>query len=339
MELYKPNTDRYHGMKYTRCGQSGIHLPALSLGLWHNFGDSDDFGNAKKMLLGAFDRGINHFDLANNYGPSAGSAETTLGKVLAGELKGYRDELLISTKAGYDMWPGPFGSWGSRKHIIASMDQSLRRMKLDYVDIFYHHRPDPDTPLEESMGALAMLVQQGKALYVGLSNYNAEDSQRAFALLEDLGVPCLIHQARYSMFDRNVEKALLPTLDKSGVGCIAFSPLAQGLLTDKYIDGIPVNSRMAKATFLTENMRSDLVVGALGQLQELARSRGQKINQMAIAWLLNQSAITSVLVGASSIRQLTENLQALDHLQFSEMEQSKIEQILAGVFLEKRQPK
>jgi L-glyceraldehyde 3-phosphate reductase len=314
-------------MQYNRCGRSGLKLSAISLGLWHNFGSADVFDNSRDILLHAFDNGITHFDLANNYGPEPGSAEENFGKVLKHDLKAYRDELLISTKAGYLMWDGPYGEWGSKKSLIASLNQSLKRMGLDYVDIFYSHRPDPKTPLEETMAALDLVVRQGKALYVGLSNYNAEETQKAESILREMGTPCLIHQPRYNMFDRWVEDGLLEVLDKRGIGCIPFSPLAQGLLTDRYLKDIPKNSRMAKAHFLKESMLTEEKRNAIIELNNMAISRGQSLAQMAVAWLLSNKTVTSVLVGASSTKQLSNNLEALNRLDFTTEELSRIDNI------------
>ncbi|HKM93541.1 MAG TPA: L-glyceraldehyde 3-phosphate reductase [Prolixibacteraceae bacterium] len=328
MNNYLADPTRYKQIEYKRCGQSGIKLPLLSLGLWHNFGGVDTFENGRRILRYAFDKGITHFDLANNYGPPPGSAEENFGKVLAADFKPYRDEMIISTKAGYWMWDGPYGEWGSKKYLVASLDQSLKRMGLDYVDIFYHHRPDPNTPIEETMGALDLLVRQGKALYVGISNYSAEETVEAVKILNQLGTPCLINQVKYSMFERWVEEELLDTADELGIGLIAFSPLAQGLLTDKYINGIPENSRAAKSWgFLQENEVKSAIekVKALNQLAEV---RGQSLAQMAIAWLLRNKQVTSVLVGASSTQQLEDNIGALDYLLFSEEELIEIKQII-----------
>jgi L-glyceraldehyde 3-phosphate reductase len=316
-------------MQYRRCGKSGIKLPAISLGLWHNFGHVDVMENFRKILHLAFDSGITHFDLANNYGPPPGSAETNFGKILKEDFKGYRDEMIISSKAGYTMWDGPYGDWGSKKYLISSLDQSLKRMELDYVDIFYHHRPDPETPLEETMGALDLIVRQGKALYVGISNYNAEEADAAIAILKQLGTPCLIHQPKYSMFVRDAEQGLLDVLEKDGVGCIPFSPLAQGLLTNKYLHGIPQDSRAAKSTgFLQESQVTDEVIGKIKKLNSLAEQRGQTLAQMALAWLLKDTRVTSVLIGASKPEQLADSLKALDNISFSADELEKIEAIL-----------
>lgn len=328
---YLASEKRYESMIYRRCGHSGLKLPAISLGLWHNFGSEDVFSNARAILLHAFDKGITHFDLANNYGPVPGSAEETLGKVLKQDLQAYRDELVISTKAGYYMWEGPYGEWGSKKYLVSSLDQSLKRMGLDYVDIFYHHRPDPDTPMEETMAALDLIVRQGKALYVGLSNYSAEETQKAESILRELGTPCLIHQPRYNLFDRWVEKGLTTVLDKRGIGCIPFSPLAQGLLTDRYLNEIPADSRMAKAHFLKESALTEVKREAILGLNKLAQERGQSLAQMAVAWLLHNKTVTSVLVGASSAGQLDNNLGALTNIDFSKEELNKIDALCGPV--------
>jgi len=328
---YTPAPNRYDKMKYSRCGESGILLPAVSLGLWHNFGSVDDFENGRRIIRRAFDRGITHFDLANNYGPVPGSAEENFGKILKMDFPGnLRDELLISTKAGYHMWEGPYGEWGSKKYMVSSLDQSLKRMGLEYVDIFYHHRPDPDTPVEESMMALDQIVRQGKALYAGISNYKAKDAKKAIKILNDLGTPCLIHQPKYSMFERWVEEALLDVLEENGVGCIPFSPLAQGLLTDKYLKGIPEGSRAAKEHgFLKTTDITDDKLTKIKKLNSLAQQRNQSLAQMALAWLLKDKRITSVLIGASSVEQLDNNINSLDNLQFSKDELSTIETILS----------
>ncbi|MFI0428927.1 L-glyceraldehyde 3-phosphate reductase [Mariniflexile sp. HMF6888] len=325
---YLADSRRYETMSYNRAGKSGALLPALSLGLWHNFGFVDNIQNGRAVLRCAFDLGITHFDLANNYGPPYGSAEENFGTIFKKDFKNYRDELFIASKAGYDMWPGPYGNWGSRKYLISSLDQSLKRMGLDYVDIFYHHRPDPDTPLEETMGALADMVRQGKALYVGISNYQPKDTQEAAAILKRLNVPFILHQARYSMFDRWVEDGLLNTLEQNGVGCIAFSPLAQGMLTDKYLKGIPTDSRAARdLTYLNvDTVTSNLEKVQL--LDAIAQERGQKLSQMAIAWILRQPQVASVLIGASSANQLKENVKALDNLVFTEDELRLIDKIV-----------
>jgi len=324
---YIANENRYDCIPYNRCGKSGLKLPAISLGLWQNFGGVDVFENGRAICRKAFDMGITHFDLANNYGPPYGSAEENFGKILKTDFQNYRDELVISTKAGYDMWPGPYGNWGSRKYLLSSLDQSLKRMGLEYVDIFYSHRPDPETPLEETMGALAQAVRQGKALYAGLSNYPAEKTLEASKILKEMGVPCLIHQPKYSMFERTVEDGLLDTLEQEGIGCIPFSPLAQGLLTDRYLDGIPAGSRASKNRFL----KPEAVTASLGKVRQLngiAALRGQKLSQMALAWILKDKRITSVLVGASSVQQLTDNLEALKNLSFTDDELTQIDAIL-----------
>ncbi|OBQ52530.1 L-glyceraldehyde 3-phosphate reductase [Tamlana sp. s12] len=330
VQSYQANPNRYDAMTYNRSGKSGVLLPALSIGLWHNFGFVDDLHKGREILRTAFDLGITHFDLANNYGPPYGSAEENFGIIFKKDFKPYRDELFIATKAGYDMWPGPYGNNGSRKYLISSLDQSLKRMGLDYVDIFYHHRPDPETPLEETMGALADIVRQGKALYVGISNYQPQETQKAAEILKGLNVPFILHQARYSMFDRWVEDGLLNTLKDNGVGCIAFSPLAQGLLTDKYINGIPEGSRAAKnLTYLNE----DAVLSHTEKIQKLhaiAQNRNQKLSEMAIAWILRQPQVASVLLGASSAHQLQDNVKALNNLEFSPDELNLIEQILSN---------
>lgn len=325
---YQANPERYNTMTYNRTGKSGILLPAVSLGLWHNFGFVDNLQNGRDILRTAFDLGITHFDLANNYGPPYGSAEENFGTIFKTDLKPYRDELFIATKAGYDMWPGPYGNWGSKKYLTASIDQSLRRMGLDYVDIFYHHRPDPETPLEETMGALADIVRQGKALYVGISNYQPEETQQAAQLLRQLNVPFILHQARYSMFDRWVENGLLNTLEQHGVGCIAFSPLAQGQLTNRYVNGIPKDSRAAKALTYLEAETVNKNLDKIKALAALAETRGQQLSQMAIAWLLRQPQVASVLIGASSGNQLKENVKALNGLSFSTGELEEINKIL-----------
>ena len=316
-------------MQYRRCGKSGIKLPAVSLGLWHNFGDVDVTENYRKILHLAFDSGITHFDLANNYGPPPGSAEENFGRILKEDFSAYRDELIISSKAGYTMWDGPYGDWGSKKYLVASLDQSLKRMGLDYVDIFYHHRPDPDTPLEETMAALDLIVRQGKALYAGISNYPADKAAEAIKILKQLGTPCLIHQPKYSMYERWVEGGLLDVLEAEGVGCIPFSPLAQGLLTNKYLHGIPEDSRAAKATgFLQTSSITEKRLDELTKLNELAKQRGQTLAQMALAWLLKDKRVTSVLIGASRPAQLADSLKCLDNIEFSKEEINKIEDIL-----------
>ncbi|KPK05715.1 MAG: L-glyceraldehyde 3-phosphate reductase [Gemmatimonas sp. SG8_28] len=317
-------------MPYTRCGRSGLKLPAVSLGLWHNFGGVDAFENARAMIHRAFDIGITHFDLANNYGPPYGSAEETFGRLLGTDLRSYRDELIISTKAGWDMWPGPYGDFGSRKYMLASLDQSLQRMGLTYVDIFYHHRPDPETPMEESMGALDTAVRQGKALYAGISAYSPEETRRAASILDELGTPCLIHQPRYSMLDRTAEHGLFDVLEDEGIGCIPFSPLAQGLLTDRYLDGIPEDSRAAKATgFLGRGEVTESVVERVRRLRDAARQRGQSIAQLALAWVLRQPAVTSVLIGASRVGQIEEAVTVRSNASFTAEELEAIDRILA----------
>ena len=328
---YSANEQRYQQMQYRRCGKSGLQLPALSLGLWHNFGDVDDEAVYRKTLHTAFDCGITHFDLANNYGPPPGSAEINFGKILNGDFAAYRDELIISTKAGYYMWPGPYGEWGSKKNLVASLNQSLKRMQLDYVDIFYHHRPDPNTPLEETMAALDLIVRQGKALYVGLSNYKSVDAAKAFAILKELGTPCLIHQPKYSMLERWVERdELLNVLELNGVGCIPFSPLAQGLLTNKYFKGIPEGSRATRAVFLIQEHITEELLAKVRALNAIATERNQSLAQMALAWLLKDERVTSVLIGASSSAQLLDSVDCLKNLAFTEDELLKIENILNG---------
>jgi len=325
------DSKRYENMIYRRCGKSGLLLPAISLGLWHNFGQIDNYNNSKKMIHTAFDHGITHFDLANNYGPPPGSAEKTFGKILKNGLESHRDELVISTKAGYTMWPGPYGDWGSRKYLIASLDQSLQRMQLDYVDIFYHHRPDPNTPLEETMRTLDQIVRQGKALYVGISNYDAKQTQRALSILEELGTPCIIHQTRYNMFDRVIEKNLLQTLDNLKMGCIVFSPLAQGILSDKYLRGIPENSRASREySFLKKEHITEDQLDKVRELAGMAKRRNQSIPQLAIAWILRHQPIVSVLLGASSDQQIIENVHSLKNLDFADNELNEIENILNG---------
>lgn len=331
--MYLPDANRYTQMRYNRCGRSGLQLPAISLGLWHNFGSVDVFENGRAIIRRAFDRGVTHFDLANNYGPEPGSAEANFGKILKLDFGGYlRDELVISTKAGYRMWPGPYGEWGSRKYLLASLDQSLRRMGLDYVDIFYSHRPDPDTPLEETMKAVSDAVKSGKAIYAGISNYPAPLAARAIELLQSYGTPCIIHQPKYSMLDRWVEDGLLDLLEESGIGCIPFSPLAQGLLTNKYLHGIPEDSRAAKSTghLQQAEVSAERIEIAL-QLNKLAGNRGQSLAQMAIAWLLKDPRVTTVLIGASSVKQLNDNLDSLDNLAFSAEELQAIERILKSL--------
>lgn len=316
-------------MRYNRCGRSGLLLPAISLGLWHNFGGVDPLENQRAMLRRAFDLGITHFDLANNYGPPPGSAEENFGKLMREDFRPCRDELVISTKAGYLMWEGPYGEWGSRKYLIASLDQSLRRMGLEYVDIFYSHRPDPNTPLEETLGALDYAVRSGKALYVGISSYPADLTRRAAQLLRELGTPCLIHQPRYSMYDRWIESGLLAVLEQEGIGCIPFSPLAQGLLTARYLNGIPADSRAGKPnTFLRREQVTEEKIGQVRRLNELAHTRGQTLAQMALAWVLRFPVVTSALIGASRVEQIDDAVGALAHLQFTSEELQAIDEIL-----------
>lgn len=326
---YQPNTSRYSTMKYNRCGKSGLKLPAISLGLWHNFGGITVFENSREMIRKAFDLGITHFDLANNYGPPPGSAEENFGRILKLDFSGYRDEMVISTKAGYHMWPGPYGEWGSKKYLIASLDQSLKRMGLEYVDIFYSHRFDPETPLEETMSALDLIVRQGKALYVGISNYKPDEARQAINILKKLGTPCLIHQARYSMFDRWVEEGLLDLLEEEGIGCIAFSPLAKGLLTNRYLNGIPTDSRAAsQSQFLTPQDITEDKLTKILRLNDLACKRGQSLAQMALAWVLRNKTVTSALIGASKPEQIEDCVRAVNNLEFSSEELSLIEEIL-----------
>ncbi|NJY62383.1 L-glyceraldehyde 3-phosphate reductase [Salinimicrobium sp. CDJ15-81-2] len=329
MNLYTAAKDRYEKIEYRRCGRSGIQLPLLSLGLWHNFGNSTSFENSRQLLRTAFDHGITHFDLANNYGPPYGSAEENFGKIFREDFRSYRDELLISTKAGWDMWPGPYGNFGSRKYLIASLDQSLQRMGLDYVDIFYHHRPDPETPLEETMGALDQIVRQGKALYVGVSQYSAGQTAKAAEMLRSLGTPFIIHQPRYNMLDRWVEDGLMDTLEKEGLGSIVFSPLEQGILTSKYLEGIPADSRAAiKGGYFDKNKLTPQLLDQIKALNAIAQERDQSLAQMAIAWLLKDERVTSVLVGVSRVAQLKDNITALDNLKFEKGELQRIEEIL-----------
>jgi L-glyceraldehyde 3-phosphate reductase len=332
---YVPADDRYDGLPYRRCGRSGLKLPAISLGLWHNFGDEQPLEQQRAVLRHAFDRGITHFDLANNYGPPPGSAETNFGRIMREDLRPYRDELVISTKAGYDMWPGPYGEWGSRKYLLASLDQSLARMGLEYVDIFYSHRFDPETPLEETMGALDTAVRQGKALYAGISSYSAARTEEAALILREMGTPLLIHQPSYSLLNRWIEEALLDVLGQEGIGCIVFSPLAQGMLTDKYLDGIPPGSRAAEGRFLTADMLDEKTLAHVRALNELARSRGQSLAQMAIAWTLRDPRVTSSLVGARNVAQLDDSLGALDRLEFTDDELAEIDRhaVDAGINL------
>jgi len=319
----------YEKMKYQRCGKSGVLLPRISLGLWQNFGDAAPQRIARELILRAFDLGITHFDLANNYGPPPGSAESNFGRILREDLTAHRDEMIISTKAGYTMWDGPYGDWGSRKYLLASLDQSLRRMGLDYVDIFYHHRPDPKTPLEETMGALDHAVRQGKALYAGISNYPPEETRRAAAILRELGTPCLIHQPRYNMLDRWIEDGLTSALEEEGIGCIVFSPLAQGILTDRYLRDIPPDSRATRDQFLKRAI-VEKNLPAIRALHALAEKRRQSLAEMALAWVLRLPVVTSALVGASSITQLESNVRTLEHLDFSKEELAGIEKILAA---------
>ncbi|WP_333497893.1 L-glyceraldehyde 3-phosphate reductase [Kluyvera sp. CHPC 1.2972] len=330
--VYKASPTRYETMTFQRCGNSGLKLPAISLGLWHNFGDETRVENSRQLLHHAFDLGITHFDLANNYGPPPGSAESNFGRILREDFLPYRDELIISSKAGYTMWDGPYGDWGSRKYLISSLDQSLKRMGLEYVDIFYHHRPDPETPLIETMRALDHLVRQGKALYIGLSNYPAELASQAIAMLNDLGTPCLIHQPKYSMLERSPENGLLQVLQQEGVGCIAFSPLAGGQLTDRYLHGIPADSRAASGSiFLKPEQLTDGKLEAVRQLNAIAEQRGQKLSQMALAWVLRQQAVTSVLIGASKTAQLDDAVGMLSNRHFSAEENETIDSILRSI--------
>ncbi|HSZ63466.1 MAG TPA: L-glyceraldehyde 3-phosphate reductase [Terriglobales bacterium] len=328
--MYEASEKRYDSMQYRRCGRSGIRLPAVSLGLWHNFGGVDNFENSRAMLRRAFDLGITHFDLANNYGPPYGSAEETFGQILKKDFLPYRDELIISTKAGWDMWPGPYGDFGSRKYMLASLDQSLKRMGLEYVDIFYHHRPDPETPMEESMGALDTAVRSGRALYVGISAYSALETAEAVRILRSLGTPCLIHQPKYSMFVRDPERGLLDVLGKEGVGSIVFSPLAQGLLSDRYLQGIPADSRAARDFFLKKKDVGGAMLAKVRALNEIAKQRGQTLAEMAVAWVLRDPRVTSALVGTSKVSQVDDNVAALKNLKFSAEELGKIDGVLAG---------
>jgi L-glyceraldehyde 3-phosphate reductase len=328
---YLPIETRYDQMRYNRSARSGLRLSAVSLGLWHNFGGVDVFENSRAMVHRAFDLGITHFDLANNYGPPAGSAEETFGQIMQADMRPYRDELIISSKAGYYMWPGPYGEWGSRKYLVSSLDQSLKRMGLDYVDIFYHHRPDPDTPLEETMSALDYIVRSGRALYVGLSNYKPEQTRQAAQILKSLGTPCLIHQPSYSMFNRWVEDGLLNVLEDEGIGCIAFSPLAQGLLTDKYLSGIPEGSRASKPHgFLKPANITDDKLAKVKQLNDMANARGQTLAQLALAWVLRHKTMTSVLIGASRVSQIDDAVGTLNNLSLSDTELQTVETILKG---------
>jgi len=331
MMSYIPTENRYEKMQYRRCGNSGVKLPLISLGLWHNFGKIDDLENCRKILHTAFDNGITHFDLANNYGPPPGAAEETFGKLFKEDFKPYRDELIISSKAGYKMWNGPYGDFGSKKYLVSSLDQSLKRMGLDYVDIFYHHRPDPETPLQETMTALDLIVRQGKALYVGISNYKADEAKKAIDTLRELGTPCLIHQARYSMFDRWVEDKLLDVLENEKVGCITFSSLAQGLLTNKYLHGIPEDSRVGRHLengAITESQVTPEVIEKVKNLNEIAKNRNQSLAQMALAWILKDKRITSVILGASKIKQVTDAVEAIKNIDFTKEELDKINAIL-----------
>jgi L-glyceraldehyde 3-phosphate reductase len=327
--VHKPSENRYDSMIYNRCGRSGLKLPAISLGLWHNFGGVDVYENQRSILRHAFDSGITHFDLANNYGPPAGSAEENFGRILKADFSAYRDQMVISSKAGYYMWPGPYGDWGSRKYLISSLDQSLRRMGLEYVDIFYHHRPDPETPMEETMAALDHIVRSGKAIYAGISNYTADQTRMAAEILRDLGTPALIHQPKYSMFERWVEGGLLDVLEENGIGCIPFSPLAQGMLTDKYLNGIPEGSRASKTySFLKKEQITKDKLNKIKSLNNIAAERHQSLAQMALAWILRDSRITSVLIGASSVEQLDDNMKMLQNRHFTSEELGKIESIL-----------
>ena len=327
--MYEPNSERYLTMTYNRCGKSGLKLPAVSLGLWHNFGDTADYENMKALVFTAFDNGITHFDLANNYGPAPGSAERNFGKILKEELSSYRDELIISTKAGYDMWEGPYGNWGSRKYLLASLDQSLKRLGLDYVDIFYHHRPDPDTPLEETMGALAHAVNSGKALYAGLSNYSGEQLEKAEKILTELKCPFIINQNRYSVFDRTIEQnGLKSTAARLEKGIIAFSPLAQGMLTNRYLNGIPADSRiMTDGRFLKQSAVTPERLEQIRKLNEIAKERGQTLAEMALAWVLKDGVVTSVLIGASKPSQILDNIKAINNTAFSAEELKRIDEI------------
>jgi L-glyceraldehyde 3-phosphate reductase len=330
---YTASKHRYERMAYRRCGNSGLKLPMISLGLWHNFGEIDDYENCRKILHTAFNHGITHFDLANNYGPPSGAAEITFGKIYKKDFKPYRDELVISSKAGYKMWDGPYGDWGSKKYLVASLDQSLQRTGLDYVDIFYHHRPDPETPLEETMAALDLIVRQGKALYIGISNYKPGEATKAFDVLKRMGTPCIIHQARYSMFDRWVEDGLMDVLGKEKVGCITFSSLAQGMLTNKYLKGIPKDSRAGRHLengAITESQLTDKVIDKAKKLNDIAADRDQSLAQMAIAWILKDERITSVILGASKPKQVTDAIGAIKNFNFSKEELERIDGILKG---------
>ncbi|RUT35596.1 L-glyceraldehyde 3-phosphate reductase [Paenibacillus zeisoli] len=326
---YQANNERYESMTYNRSGKSGLKLPAISLGLWHNFGGIDTYENGKSMVRRAFDLGITHFDLANNYGPPAGSAEVSFGRMLQEDLAPYRDEMVISTKAGYYMWPGPYGEWGSKKYLVSSLDQSLKRMGLDYVDIFYHHRPDPDTPLEETMSALDLIVRQGKALYVGLSNYRPEETRQASKILKELGTPCVIHQPSYSMMNRWIEEGLQDVLDEEGIGSIVFSPLQKGILTDRYLHGVTPDSRAAgPSVFLRPEDITDEVISKVSRLNDLAAERGQKLSQMALAWVLRGGRVTSALIGASKVSQIEDAVGALNNAEFTADELKLINDIL-----------
>lgn len=329
--MYSADENRYDGrMKYERCGRSGLLLPRVSLGLWHNFGSIDDFENQKKMIFKAFDLGITHFDIANNYGPEYGSAEENFGRIMKSDLRHYRDEIIVSTKAGYDMWPGPYGDHGSRKYLMASIDQSLARLQLEYVDIFYHHRPDPDTPLEETMGAVSDIIKSGKALYAGISRYSSEQTRKAAAILKQNGTPLLIHQFRYNMFDRSIEDDNLPqTLEEAGAGSITFSPLAQGVLTDKYLNGIPENSRATRDHFLKADTITPEKIAKVKKLNDVARSRGQSLAEMALSWNLRSNKITSVLIGAHNAGQIEDNVKIISHLNFTEDELKEIDAIIS----------
>lgn len=327
--MYVADNGRYEEMKYLRCGNSGLKLPRVSLGFWHNFGSVDNFENQKKIIFKAFDRGITHFDLANNYGPVYGSAEENFGRIMESDLRPYRDEMIISTKAGFDMWQGPYGCGGSRKYLIASLEQSLKRMKLDYVDIFYHHCPDPETPMEESLGALSDMVKQGKALYVGISNYGTEDTKKAIEILKNNGTPLLIHQPCYNMFNRWVEnEGLLDVLEENGVGSICFSPLAQGLLTDRYLNGIPADSRAARNHFLKSESITPELLSKIQRLNKIAEGRNQSLAQMALSWILRGDRVTSVVIGASRVEQLENNIDMMRNMNFTDEELLQIEEIL-----------
>jgi L-glyceraldehyde 3-phosphate reductase len=328
--MYVADSKRYDSMQYRRCGRSGIQLPAISLGLWHNFGGDDNFENARAMLRRAFDLGISHFDLANNYGPPYGSAEETFGQIFKKDFVPYRDELMVSTKAGWDMWPGPYGDFGSRKYLLASLDQSLKRMGIEYVDIFYHHRPDPDTPMEETMGALDTAVRSGRALYAGISAYDAQQTAKAVKMLRQLGTPCLIHQPKYSMLVRDPEEGLFDVLEKEGVGAIVFSPLAQGLLSDRYLEGIPSDSRAARDFFLRKEDASGKKLATIRALNDIATRRGQTLAEMAVAWVLRDKRVTSALVGTSKVSQIDDNVKALKNLPFTAEELGDIDRVLAG---------